>query len=574
MNIENQELKLIKKVYGEKMMHLCREIFPTLLEKENLLFNLLEKNIAPTKSLSLDIIENKLEEKFKNYIYNFIESKDEKISSDKTPHELLKEKGYILYECQSEEEIQKFKKYYVQGEELCTFRLEKLKKWHIFFAVKENVEEIKRENFKKPNRQDLYGTSVISIQFSKGENNTLSIKNRYNHKVNNPDATFSNNLENIIPGLTDSFEKYYGLNVVYDTNEYSSFLTDKLNYVKGNDNKYYRYNYEINNIYYCENNIIIDNGNVIDKYNKEKERYILMDYFILDKKDKTIFIYDKKIKDGFINSINDVDDIKNIESTKDKIIIIKYKDEKQIFIKLDKHNKIISYKNSYVENIEDNFLYYNEELESIEIPNTQYIGNKCLNYNKKLKYLELLKVEYIGDEFLYYDEFLTSIKIPNVQYIGNAFLYCNEKLTSIEIPKVLKIGDYFIHNNEKISNILITLIQFIGNDFLFSNKELTRMEIPNAQIIGNRFLYNNKKLSYIEIKSAKYIDYSFLYNNKEMIYIELPNIEHIGYSFLYKNNNKNLCIVLSKKDKFVGVNNHNDNIKYIETFNKQKIKKM
>ena len=37
----NYDLKQIKDKYGEKMMHLCRELFPTLLETEGLLFKLL-----------------------------------------------------------------------------------------------------------------------------------------------------------------------------------------------------------------------------------------------------------------------------------------------------------------------------------------------------------------------------------------------------------------------------------------------------------------------------------------------------------------------------------------------------
>ena len=56
------------------------------------------------------------------------------------------------------------------------------------------LSRIRSENFKKPIREDEYGTSVMSIQFTKDEAHTLSIKNRYNHSVVNPDATFSNNL--------------------------------------------------------------------------------------------------------------------------------------------------------------------------------------------------------------------------------------------------------------------------------------------------------------------------------------------------------------------------------------------
>ena len=46
---------------------------------------------------------------------------------------------------------------------------------------------------------------MISIQIDK-VNNYVSIKNRYNHTVENPDCTFNNNLDNIIPGLIKSFE--------------------------------------------------------------------------------------------------------------------------------------------------------------------------------------------------------------------------------------------------------------------------------------------------------------------------------------------------------------------------------
>ena len=38
------------------------------------------------------------------------------------------------------------------------------------------MDEIKREDFTEPMRQDKYGTSVISIQFTRGDINTLSIK--------------------------------------------------------------------------------------------------------------------------------------------------------------------------------------------------------------------------------------------------------------------------------------------------------------------------------------------------------------------------------------------------------------
>ena len=511
--MESQELKLIKKIYGEEMMHLCRDLFPTLLETPYQVYNILEKNIAPTKSLATDIIENFLEEEFKNYIYSFIDVEQEQIETDKTPSELLKEKGYILYECNTEEEIQKFKKYYSKDEELCTFRNNRLKRCYVFFAVKENVEEIKREDFNNPDRQDLYGTSVISIQFSKDENNTLSIKNRYNHTVKNPDATYSNNLENIIPGLTNSFEKYYGLNITQETNNYSSFLTNKLKYVKCN-NKYYRYNYEINNIYYCETNIIIDNGRLIDKYSKEKERYILIDYFIIDKKEKTISLYDKTINDSFIDSVNGIGNIKDIISTKDKNIIIKYEDEKQINIRIDKSNNIISYKNDYVKIIEDNFLYCNQSLISIELSKVKVMEDNFLYWNKSLTNIKLPKVEIIGNSFLCNNVLLEKIELPKVEVIGNCFLYFNPSLISIEFLKVETIGNCFLCNNFFLEKIELPNVKNIGKCFLSCSNYLQMLKLPKVEIIGDKFLFLNKSLKSIELPNVKQVGDHFLESNQ------------------------------------------------------------
>ena len=240
----NQDLKIIKKKYGEEMMHLCRELFPTLLEQEGLLPNLLFHSFHESHSIARDILENNLEFDFKNYIYSLVDVENNyRTQIDKTPEELLRKAGYQLYECHTEEDIQVFKKYYASGEELCTFQGGRLNRCHVFFAVKDNVDKIKREDFLSPQRQDEYGTSVISIQFTKDSLHTLSIKNRYNHRVNNPDSTYGNNLDNIIFGLTDSFERYYGMRQVHKNEHF-----ELPGYIRAGDGKLYKYNYEINNI--------------------------------------------------------------------------------------------------------------------------------------------------------------------------------------------------------------------------------------------------------------------------------------------------------------------------------------
>ena len=176
-------------------MKLCRRLFPTLLEKEERLYEILSSTFSTnTNTLYEDIVEQGLEEKFKNYIYSKcdLESPKEKIIKAKNPYKLLKKTGYDLVECLTEEEIQEFKKYYRQDEELCTFRGGRLDTCVVFFTVKKNVDDIKREEFKEPKREDEYGTSVMGIQFTRNGMCTVSIKNRYNHTVKNPDATYGN----------------------------------------------------------------------------------------------------------------------------------------------------------------------------------------------------------------------------------------------------------------------------------------------------------------------------------------------------------------------------------------------
>ena len=289
-----EDLKEIKKKYGEKMAHYCREQFPILLEKKGLLPTLIESNFNEYHHLFDDLEKNSAEVMFKNYIYNLVNVENNlEIMIDKTPEELMSMAGYTLKECTTEEEIDEYKKYYAENEELCTFKGNRLERCRVFFAVKKDVDLIKRENFPYPKREDAYGTSVISIQFEKDGTNTLSIKNRYNHRVNNPDATFSNNLDNIISGLTTSFERHLGIIQKYRNN--GDF--ELPNYVKANDGRFYKYNSEMNNICYCPDNIIIDNFEV---KRFDKSRYLVLDHFIIDFKDKKIRIMGKGSKERIV----------------------------------------------------------------------------------------------------------------------------------------------------------------------------------------------------------------------------------------------------------------------------------
>ena len=393
--------------------------------------------------------------------------------------------GYILYpECKTEEDVQKFRHYYhrgeptpkytggtpahYKGEELCTFNGGRLNSCRVWFAVRKDVDKIKIESFKSPRREDDYGISVISIQFSKISPSTLSIKNRYNHTVSNPDATFSNNLNNIIEGLTQSFTDKYGIELANKNS--SSFEIP--NYVQARDGKFYRYNIETFNVYYCPNNTIIENGEVKIL---DKEKFLLFDHFILDLENKKIIDFNEQLYntvDGFIESVGKIKDIKRILHEKGMTIQISPVVGEIVEINLNKHNEIVGYSNPNVKNIGNDFLHYNKSLTQINLPNVKNIGNSFLILNNTLTQIDLPSVKNIGNSFLILNNTLTQIDLPSVKNIGNSFLCLNNTLTQIDLPSVKNIGDYFLCYNDTLTQINLPNVKNIGYNFLSFNHTL------------------------------------------------------------------------------------------------------
>ena len=572
--MENKDLKFIKKQYGEDFMHLCRTLFPTILEKEGMLSDIISSKFAPSNSLYEDLTLHEGDTlKFKSFIFDeynkIVNQKDEIVyeNSKKTPEELLDEAGYILYpECKTEEEIQSFRKYWEKDEELCTFKYgNRLRSCRVWFAIKKNIDEIKREDFTSPQRQDEYGTSAISIQFTRGEISTLSIKNRYNHTVINPDATFSNNLDNIIAGLSDSFAKTYEIN--FTKNDYKEF--EPINYVRDKSGKFYKYIREVNNVYYCENNIVLRKSAPISY---DKSRYIVFENYILDLKDKC-FIDPLDTDDmAFIDSIGEIESISVLKGKNhERTIVIKPKSDKdkEIFdvkIKLNRRNQIIGYYNENVTRIEDNFLKFAYELKEIDMPNVKTIGDDFLNLNFSLTKLNLPNLEVVRDGFLSANISLETISLPKVENIGSGFLESNKKISKVDLPNVkiilswfltenntLKeidlpnleyIASYFLANNNSIETINLPKVKKVFNEFLKSNNKISKVNLPKLRVIGNEFLASNNAITELDIPKAWTIGDNFLRNNYNTLEtISLPNVEQIGNDFIKCNENlKNLYL--------------------------------
>ena len=193
------------------------------------------------------------------------------LESQKDPLELLSDAGYDAFYVENLTQQNSIRKYFEPNEELCTFRdSERYKNFYIIHAVKKDVKNIKRD--KEPFRESPYGTSVISIQIAKG-GGFISIKNRYNHTVNDPDATFNNNPDNIIPGLTAALKKKFNVDFM------TANVEIPINYRLIND-QLVRFNYESDNIYFGEKYYFI--GSKITKLNTDYE--VMLDNVILNTK--------------------------------------------------------------------------------------------------------------------------------------------------------------------------------------------------------------------------------------------------------------------------------------------------
>ena len=553
------DLALIKKDYGEEMMRFCRFHFATILEDPMVLYNILRSTFAPNKHLLGDIAREEKKDLFKDYIFSFF--KEEEIQkTDLSVEELLKSVGYELIECHNHEEVLNFKKYYRDDERLCTFNdPERIEKRHIFFLRKDNIEQIKRENFLNPSREDQYGVSLLCLQFYRGEYQSVSIKSRYNDTVVNPDATYSNNLDKIVPGLTDAFRREYGFNIQKPKNMGFALR----NYVCTNY-KYYKYRYEIDDVYYCSDNIIIDHGEVIDAYT-DKSRYVFMDYFILDCQEKVLFAYDKEEGeiDGFLDFFKQPNGEKegiilktaviNEEVGKKVIITCSQGD---IEIHLDEYGKIVEYCNPFMKNCGDGFMFFNEALRSLSLDNLEVVGNNFLPNNVHLKNLNLPRLRECGNRFLCHNKSLEKAVFPSLEYCGDNFLSHNIRISCINFPNLLSCGCMFFEKNNGVEDINIPNLITIGTGFFYNNEIIKHVNLPNLRYCGSRFLSctqleevsfpnliecysdflsKNYILERIEVPMLTLCGDSFLSGSMFLESLELPLLEKAGNNFLYYN---------------------------------------
>lgn len=531
----------IKKKYGEKFAKLCRSIFPELMEDDNFLPDLIEKNFAPSRFLYDDLEATARLHDFKYYIYSKIDDyKDHVIDIDETPEMLMERAGYRLYRCNTNEEVHAFKHYWREDEELCTFNdPERVHTHRVFFAVKEGAEDLKREDFIYPKRQDQYGVSVISIQFSQGPGSTVSIKNRYNHTVNDPDATFSNDLENIYPGLTDSFAKYYGIDYVNKTRGF-----EIPGYVMANDGRFYKYNHEIDNVYFCPNNIVIDNGRPVQY---DKGRYEIIDYFVFDKSEKKIMLpsesakgflletwddafldafYEKPRNQGTSESIIQGVDIKSLDNG-ERMITIATGQDHPVEIKVDKFNRIIGYTNENIIRINHHFMRRNDSLLDLNIPNVTEVGDYFLTENNTLTELYMYRTTAVGHYCLSSNKSLKRIDFTSLQSTGRSFMSGHDTLVEIDLPLLTTMGEACFWGARSLKIFNAPLLERMGGSCFYHNIAMEEIDLPSLRYVGPLLLHNNRRIKRINAPLIRQMPHG----TKDNVKWALNNNSGINYQF-------------------------------------------
>ncbi len=366
----------------------------------------------------------------------------------------------------------------------------------------------------KNTRQDPYGTSSMSVQIDK--DGMIKIMNRYNHGVDAPDATFGGDLNSIAEGLHDAV---FSIEGTPQPNKKQAFnLPDSV--VQDSNGNYMVFDRELGGVSFSQHGYIKDG--VITVVDKSTQR--MVDDYLIDTKTKTI----KSVVSGNLL----LEDINKISFEKDNISI--YTNKGSVLFHLE--NGVAKKLSGDITTVGNDFLPYNESLESLELQSLTTVGNEFLYNNESLKSLELQSLTTVGDGFLYYNESLESLELQSLTTVGNGFLRNNKSLKSLELQSLTTVGDEFLYYNESLESLELQSLTTVGDKFLYYNKSLKSLKLPSLTTVGNRFLYNNESLKSLKLPSLTTVGNRFLYYNKSLESLELPSLTTVGNEFLSYNN--------------------------------------
>ena len=490
VEVNTEEMyKIIKKQNGENFAKILRQ--NVLLDIPNL------KHILEFAGTDVEDAKNLIPvlREIRKKSQKITETKQEEI---KDPIELLNEAGYDAFYVHNLRQQNSIAQYFRSDERLCTFKdSHRYKDFYIIHAVRKNVKDIKRGN--PPKREDEYGTSVISIQIAK-KGGFISIKNRYNHTIDNPDATFNNNPDNIIRGLTTALKHKFGVDFMTQEVE----IPDNYRIVK---NQLVRFNYEIDNVYY--GNKYYFKGSEITKLNPDYE--IMLDNVILDKRVGNV----KNINQG----AQDLSQVLNNEISGHKIKTETDKSTGETVINIIDENK----------NIKELARTKNGCITSLHLYKTSEIGSEFLRGNTVLETLYAPKLKKMGAHSFFACHNLKNLHIPELAEMGMECFARSYELTELNAPKLKIMKPGCFARSEKMKNLYIPELEEMGYGcFSEHNKELAEFNAPKLKKIGNCCFVVCHKLKKLYVPELKEMSAECFANVRHLHEFVAPKLKKMG----------------------------------------------
>jgi hypothetical protein len=524
-----------KKAYGETNAKIIRSNMPSALEFPDLFQNFVNEKIAIKEQIG-DIIESiptQIETDFLTFAGK-LKAKDDTTSRESIGA-LFENSGFVFYETETEQQALAFKSDYKQADVICTFNdlQERLTNSHVFWIRRKGFEtilpasEVTLEYLKEdtvgsnlwmdylrqqgmqslqelntllplsPSREDPYGTSSLSVQIKKSTKR-LKVINRYNHKVDNPDYTYDANLDNIINGLDEAIynlPKVGGKAEVVDSNKANQAL-------KGVDGKYFFSEYSTGLFHISRYGYMPKSGMSLYDYkaipiDKSSEK-IIGDYLINSKTRiiKPLFSVEWEAESA-IRRIN------SIQFSKDSVFI----ETTDGSIKLGNINKeggpeSIEGDITYIGDSFGRFLRRTQNLDYIDLPNVEYIGNDfgtqnmrgLFKINSKFELLSFPSLKRVGDNFLtntLKQGTYLKLNFPSLEIARRGFL--SGIISNDSVLSFPKLESANINNILQHFNPLKTKSLFIPNLELLSSDRSS--VASNVQSISIESVVNNELFS-------------------------------------------------------------------------------
>ena len=510
--------KAIKRQNGEKFARQIRDYNSRIFSIPNLLY--MVQYAGRDAETILPVL---------NY---FVRQIPKKVQEDKTPYELLKEAGYNAFYADTLKKQNSIQKYFAKSEELCTFKdAQRYLNYHIIHCVKENVDEIKRENFPHPERQDAYGTSVISIQISK-RGGFIRITNRYNHTIESPDNTFDSNPDNIIEGLSSALEKHFNVSIE------QGHVSMPNGFIFANG-QILKVNYEWRAIYLGDG-FFSYNGKVIPL---QTDYQFFAGPYLFDLKRKKVqhFYYrDESFAKILTQEMTDKS-VQLRKENEEKVLLLNGKE----FLVLDKQSRfknLTLLRTKYLpdetfeyetglkkfvapelETLGDFCFFSASALEEVHMPNLRHMGEKCFGSTGTIDSLVFEKLKSMGRGCFC----LTGAKelvLPKLRIISASSIRECPNLERIYAPSVVEIQDRSIVSNSALRELFLPNCQSIKCLSIQKNQELTRLDLLRVKVIGYSSIKHNFSLKSVYAPKLKEVYDEAISYNSTSTYVEAPNL--------------------------------------------------